>query len=225
MDDGRDWVLSATQPNTEAPVKIELRELGQDDAWWSTSATGVEQITHGWLQNGVRGLDDLFVAVLANQGVLIHRPGTGKQPVGLDGLDDVEGRIGCHDLTGDGQDDIVIADVSEQPPKLHVFRREIGSFTQLDPLAFGPTGDPVDMAFLDANGDGLVDVCVGMRRGDVIIFFGNGTGDFPEMTVTYAGPDLEALRAADLDNDPDGRDEIIVSVGTPGLFVLRSVED
>ena len=76
----------------------------------------------------------------------------------------------------------------------------------------------MDLAFLDANGDGRVDVCFGATNGDVFLFLGDGRGSFPLVQTFYAGPDLEALRTADLDGD--GKDEILASVGNPGFIIL-----
>ncbi len=78
----------------------------------------------------------------------------------------------------------------------------------------------VDLTFLAANDDDFVDVCVGTEDGFVLIFYGNGTGQFPVLSEAYAGPDFEAVRAADLDGD--GIDEILASVGIPGLVILTS---
>ena len=63
------------------------------------------------------------------------------------------------------------------------------------------------------------------ESGKVFLFLGDGLfqsdrmDSSPVLSVSYAGPDLEAVRAADLDGD--GLDEILVSVSAPGLVILK----
>jgi hypothetical protein len=81
----------------------------------------------------------------------------------------------------------------------------------------------VDLAFPDANGDRLPDICLGLEQGDVVVFLGLGDGSFPLAQAFFAGQDIEAVRTADLDGD--GIDEILVSNGVPGLSILSFTGD
>jgi VCBS repeat protein len=78
--------------------------------------------------------------------------------------------------------------------------------------------DPVELVFLEANGDGWTDIGYGARDGAIFVFLGNGRGTFGAPAELNAAPDLEALCVADLDGD--GIDEFLAAVGAPGLIIL-----
>src|SRR5258705_278024 len=74
------------------------------------------------------------------------------------------------------------------------------------------------LTVLRPEGDDRRDIAFGAKNGEVFVFLGNGVGSFQRPALLYAGPDLEGLRARDLDGD--GRDEILVPVAQPGLIIL-----
>jgi hypothetical protein len=56
------------------------------------------------------------------------------------------------------------------------------------------------------------------KKGEILVFQGNGFGDFADPGVVFGAPGIETARTADLDGD--GRDEIIVASPIPGIVVL-----
>jgi hypothetical protein len=195
----------------------------------------IHQATHGWAHENRKVdpflviLDDKDIAGRKVKELAVefthHREELFKLDSASDqGLQTLD-RIGARDLNGDHHDDVVFVEAGTL--SVHVFlarRDEPEKFEEN--RSFGYTGfhEPVDVGFLDANGDGNHDICFGSSSGEVLVFLGNGHGSFskqegPPPAVLFAGPDLEALRVVNFGGD--GLDEVILaSVATPGLVVL-----
>ncbi len=144
-------------------------------------------------------------------------------------LDDVEGIsnavVTVADIHQRGQlDDILLFDVeNDQYAGLTVYQAQ-----EIEGVGFSPglsvedtnhwTDKPVDIAVFHANGDGLLDVAVGFRGGDVSVFIAIDDGEFRSPLPVFAGPGIEALASADVTGDEI--DEILVSLAVPGFAVL-----
>jgi hypothetical protein len=131
--------------------------------------------------------------------------------------------IGACDVNGDESFDLAVVD--ELTFTLHVLLASEGSwenqFSRVESVKYDASGmdNVVDLTFLQASGgDQFPDIVFGARSGEVFVFLGNGAGSFQDPGVLFAAPDLEALRAHDLDGD--GQDEILAAVGMPGFIIL-----
>ncbi len=191
--------------------------------WKSRKTYGrILQGACGWRGRGKDPRADLFFAVLEEDGISVEAPAAGEPAIDpilrIEGSSKI-GRIGVRDLDGDGLDDLAVVDglamrvYLASGKKGHLFSGKPRCVVSLPRFT-----DPVDLVFLKANGDGWIDIGYGARDGAVFVFLGNGRGAFGDPAELHAAPDLEALRAADLDGD--GIDEILAAVGAPGLIIL-----
>jgi ABC-type branched-subunit amino acid transport system permease subunit len=220
MSSGPDLFLAATG------TEVCLLDAGGGCTVIRSSAGTIASVACGW--SGVpRDRSHLNVAVLDGGKLFVGSFESLKEKNTPLATADVSAIVGCRDLNDDGADDVVLVDGSS----VRVFlARKGGVFKEVGvppaaPLAafrFANQIEPLELAFLDANGDSRTDVCIGTSRGDVHILLGDGRGAFPvdRASVVFAGPDLEGIWTADLDGD--GRDDVLASVGVPGLVILRS---
>lgn len=133
-------------------------------------------------------------------------------------------RVVSTDLNGDGQAEIVATNPSIQPPFTLSVLWNLGDGT-FAPAVFYATGAPgrsVDAG--DLNGDGHVDLAVGLQEGDfrVALLMGDGQGGFasPELIAPFAGrPDF--IDVLDLDGDGD-QDILMVQAAGQEVVVLRN---
>ena len=130
------------------------------------------------------------------------------------------GALGFADLNGDDRDDIAVLEKGAYQLRIFLQSGPEGAleFTSKLPVDYLRFAEPVDVIALEANGDTYRDLAFGARTGEVFVFLGNGAGSFGPPTVLFAGPDLEGLRAHDIDGD--GLDEILAAVAYPGLVIL-----
>ncbi len=232
-DSNRELLLAATDHEVrilEIQAAIQASPLSARILWSSSSSIGVRQAAPLRFQ-GPGGLsDELYVVSLlgpktsSDPTVVIERAGQPRDRLEIFTDPFQSGRMGTRDLNGDRIDDLVIVDGDRSILRVF-FASKSAAGLQLSPrqsLAYDDFGEPVDLDFGDFNGDSKIDVCLGQREkvrdGYVLLFSGNGRGDFSEPSKSFAGPDLEAVRSADLDGD--GIDEILASVRVPGLVIL-----
>jgi hypothetical protein len=126
--------------------------------------------------------------------------------------------VGCARLGRDDPHDDVVLVTST---KIRTFRGT--GFKPLQELPLSGARKPRDIAFLDANSDTYVDLCIATTKGTIILLPGNSKGRFvgDAMREIFVWPDIEAVSALPLD---DWGDEIIVSARSPGLFIVRTLD-
>ena len=91
-------------------------------------------------------------------------------------------RIAAADLTGNGLDDIVVADSLDNSVQV-AFQQSDGTFSS--PLTLPVGVSPSDIALVEVNGDGLPDIVVtDQASGDVSVFLNEGNGPFLRHAVT-----------------------------------------
>ncbi|MBI4602496.1 MAG: VCBS repeat-containing protein [Planctomycetes bacterium] len=190
----------------------------------------LRDVAHGWLEGSVgaprSSLQSLFVAVLEDRAlrVVLDPLGAAKPLTLLEDPGVLLRAVGAADLNADGLDDLVAADAVQSRLVAFKGQRSSGGLE----LGFEPAQsfpylgllEPVGLAFLDANGDTVLDAALGAREGQVLFFLGLGDGSFRGAQAVYAGRDLEGLAARDLDGDGVG--EVLASVGVPGLVVIST---
>src|SRR5262249_9899584 len=100
-------------------------------------------------------------------------------------------RIAAADLTGDGLDDIVVANSLDNRIQV-AFQQPDKTFTA--PVTL-PTGEaPSDISLVDVNGDGLPDIVVSNQAsGDVSVFLNDPSHSFVARYRFRAGTGLYAL--------------------------------
>lgn len=213
------WVVAAT---SRGVYLLEIdRESGQGFIRSQTPSGRYQNIVQIAARN-LRGEDsgpgDSFVAVMQEH-ALAAETFPFNEPLLV--WEDTQslGAVGVSDLDDDGLDDVVVVNALEST--LNVFLAQ-------DPRgrSFGPRASesyfefvsPVELCFLDRNGDGVRDVALAGRDGSVLTFLGNRDGSFRGTRGAYSGPNVEALRAVDFDGD--GRGELLVSGAVPGLVIL-----
>ena len=186
---------------------------------WKSETTDktILQAACGWKSGGKNPRVDLFFAILDEDGIRVDEP-AGDPIFRIEKTSKI-GRIGVRDFNGDGLDDLAVVDGLEL--RVYLATSKKGQLFSSEPqcvVTLPRFTDPVELVFLEANGDGGIDIGYGARDGAIFVFLGNGRGTFGDPAELNAAPDLEALRAADLDGD--GIDEILAAVGAPGLIIL-----
>ncbi len=89
------------------------------------------------------------------------------------------------DLTGDGLDDLVVADAFNNSIQVS-FQQANGTFSQ--PLTLTTDETPSDIALVDVNGDGLLDIVVTNQvSGDVTVLLNDATHSFTQVEQFRAG--------------------------------------
>lgn len=211
-------------------AQVELYSIGgsSPDAkleWMSDfSEFSIRQIAPGWLHQRKDARQDLFVAVLEPNKLIVEFVRLdGSRAAPREIFSGALGAVGSRDLNGDGTDDLAL--VEDSKSTLHIFLSNAGKdpFSIHRPVKYSPFALAVALDFLDANADSKVDICFGAKSGEVFVFLGNGAGSFQGPGVDhilFASPDLEALATRDLDGD--GRDEILVAAPLPGLIILNT---
>ncbi len=145
--------------------------------------------------------------------------------------------ITAGDLTGNGLDDIVVADALDNSIQI-AFQQPDGTFSSpiTLPVGIAPSG----VILTDVNGDGLLDVVVSdQASGDVSVLMNQGNGSFAPSVLFRAGIGLFGLDAASPtaqvsslvqsislaagDFTGDGRNDlVIVDDGTHSFSVLQN---
>jgi hypothetical protein len=108
------------------------------------------------------------------------------------------------DLNQDGRPDVVVSNSQAQDSKAVTVYMNNGSGGLVSPkfLTAGAAAQPEGIAIADWNGDGQADVAVAlMMMGQVKVFWGNGTGNFPTSLSVSTGITPRDLAAADFNAD------------------------
>ncbi|HEX6810905.1 MAG TPA: VCBS repeat-containing protein [Planctomycetota bacterium] len=131
------------------------------------------------------------------------------------------------DLEGDGDDDLVLREGGNV-----VFLRRQGGVSTREVPPLGVVGSQAPVLASDLDGDGRVDLAVPAwptpLLGEVRIWWGDGTGQFPTTAPANAAlpPQTDARRFAAADVDGDGDADIVVAsvnlAGAAGSLLLRN---
>jgi len=108
------------------------------------------------------------------------------------------------DLNQDGRPDVVVSNSQAENSNAVTVYMNAGNGTLVSPhpLTAPPATYPQGIAIGDWNGDGQADVAVAlMMMGQVKVFWGNGTGNFPTSTSVNTGFVPHDLAAAQFDGD------------------------
>jgi hypothetical protein len=108
------------------------------------------------------------------------------------------------DLNQDGRPDVVVSNSQAQDSKVVTVYMNDGSGGLVSPhfLNAGAAAQPEGITIGDWNGDGQADVAVAlMMMGQVKVFWGNGTGNFPSSIAVNTGTTPRDLAAADFNGD------------------------
>jgi hypothetical protein len=114
------------------------------------------------------------------------------------------GALAVGDFNKDGKPDVVIG--GGATPNDIVLRLGNGDGTFQPPVTIGQTGNPTEMAAVDVNNDGNLDVvCLEQDQnngtGSIVVFYGNGDGTF-KAPVSYSTPTVPySMAVADLNGD------------------------
>ncbi len=192
------------------------------------SYTNIVAVTPGWLGSRRDPNQDLFIAIAEPRRLGIEVTSDAPAPDALTSADSIAlACVGAEDLNGDGIQDLAVVDAGALELKIILGRAGPAgaAFPAGSWRAFGYTrfASPVELGFLDSNGDGWTDVCFATKDGDVLIFQGNAHGDFAAPGVMRPAPAIEALRTADLDGD-GSLDDIVLATSIPGMIVLPGKE-
>lgn len=108
------------------------------------------------------------------------------------------------DLNQDGRPDVVVSNSQAQDSKAVTVYMNNGSGGLVSPhfLTATAAAEPQGITIGDWNGDGQADVAVAlMMMGQVKVFWGNGTGNFPSSVSVNTGTTPRDLAAADFNSD------------------------
>jgi len=121
------------------------------------------------------------------------------------------------DFDGDGADDIVVGD----PGSSAWFIRNQGDATFESPQEIPQSNGSRWLALGDWNGDGKLDLAsANLGSANVTVFLGDGDGGF-KWKQTLPGSREHTLEAGDYDGD--GRQDLFLGVGLPGLIPHRGL--
>ena len=142
----------------------------------------VFQTADGWAVAAVDAKDNAVSiytwSAAANGFVLTGDFATGNLPV----------RIAAYDLTGDGRDDLVVANGLDNSVTI-AFQAPDGQFGNVITRAVGAA--PSDVAFADLGGNNGADIVVsGQASGDVTVLFNDPTHSFSQQSRYRAGAGL-----------------------------------
>lgn len=112
------------------------------------------------------------------------------------------------DLNNDGFDDVAVADYATS--QFSIFLGD-GTGALLPRTDFAAGGNPISIALVDMNADGIADVVTALAAGLVSVHAGNGSGGFGAGTTVAVGSGPYIATVADLNGD--GRLDIV----TPNL--------
>ena len=173
----------------------------------STTSAIVSQIGTGGLVTGNFTGSGQTDAITFNAGTdsLSLLPGTGfhgfLNPLNLV-LGYVPGAIVAGDFTGSSFDDLAVLDPVHG--LIHVYVNDghggfaekfsLNSSGQLGPLQVG--SQVTGLTVTDVNGDGILDLVIGNRAGDVLVLVGNGDGTFQPLTAVNFGVTVSLVTTA-----------------------------
>ena len=114
------------------------------------------------------------------------------------------GALAVGDFNNDGKPDVIIGGGAS--PSDIVLRLGNGDGTFQQPITIGQTGNPTEMAAVDVNKDGKLDVvCLEQDlndgTGSIVVFYGNGNGTFKAPVLTSLANYPYSMAVHDLNGD------------------------
>ncbi|MBN8548761.1 MAG: VCBS repeat-containing protein [Deltaproteobacteria bacterium] len=125
--------------------------------------------------------------------------------------------IAVGDLNGDGFNDVVSTDASNNTVKIFT-NNGSGKLTEVGSFTAGSGGGLTSVSLIDANYDGVLDV-VSSGSGGTRVTIGNGDATFSNST-TVIGSQITTVRAADVNSDG-----VLDIVGERGTTLLQFIND
>ncbi len=140
----------------------------------------------------------------------------GEAPIFI--AENVSGKFTVGDFDDDSIEDVLCIDIDANS-EAGTFSLFLGpDFSSVQHIPVGELSSIAKVITTDVNLDTFNDIQIATKEGEILTYYGNGCGEFPIQSSSYAGPKLESFYSVDINGD--GLNEIIASVGVPGLIFL-----
>lgn len=160
-----------------------------------------------------------FSGVGAGVALFLGQPGAWFAPAGSTPTGPGPAKIAAGDLNADGRPDLVVSE--PQSDVVRVLRNQTTSFV---PSALIAGDEPIGVAIMDLDADGILDIGVANSSSATIgLFRGLGSMTFSSMESRPAGGVPSFVIPGDLDQD--GRLDFVVNVGTPLAIAVHMDRD
>lgn len=133
-------------------------------------------------------------------------------------------RLAVPDLDGDGDSDIVAAQLGASGTRLSSVRRTDSGFADIDVIDLAPCFNPMGLAVGDLDGDAIDDAAVGCLNPGVVIARGLGDGVFADPSLVALDGNPAGVLLADVLGDA-ALDLIAFDQSSAGVLVYAGTGD